>query len=807
MRHVALFLARVALPGTLLGLAQNAAALSSSAARDQAQATISAVDSKAATAANAGKVRYVPPSIAERIAAGELLLRTKDYEGATDELNKVIEISQQQAVSEESRVDGIYLLAEAYFRSEQFLSARRYYRQIIERAPAPPYDDYAGRALSRLVDIALRTDTLDSLEFVFARIDKLGTSDATGSLQYARGKAFFAKKDYAAARTAVGSLPATSEFAHQAQYLLGVIRTREAVEAAMASAPPADAAAAPASGATPAAPVPPRPAAASFDAAIEQFRKVTRMPGTTSDQKHVIDLAWMAIGRLLHERDQYLEAAEAYSHVDRSSPEFSTMLYELAWVYVRLGDFQRAQRALEVLAITDPKSLDLADSSLLRADLMLRSGQFDKALALYQEVREEYDPVRGQVQTFLETTTDPAVYYDRLTEDDIPEGGVVLPPMVIEWAREEAKDERVFAVIDDVTRSRKLIKRSRRMASKLNAVLNGPTRVKAFPQVKAALEQVVGLTNQLSMARLTLAKGMDDEAGAASGRLASVRDERRRLMKRLGFLPVSDGDFAAREASGERQWNQVSQKLQTLTLQADRLQAVVNALRKVLDDAEKFNVTVDAASRERFRMEIEANERDLATYRQRIQQFRDAIEMGRAQIGFGDQRYVEDDQVRARFKEVFAEEVSLVAAGQDEAGAAEYARNIQPMLGRADTIEARLTSRRTELEAEAARSAEKMLHVVSTEAANVEAAADRLDSLDQQARLLVGEVAMRNFGLVRDRLKSVVLRSDVGIVQQAWELREEQMRRVRNLQRERAREEQNLNDELQEVLDDAEDTE
>ena len=51
MRHVALFLARVALPGTLLGLAQNAAALSSSAAREQAQATISAVDSKAATAA------------------------------------------------------------------------------------------------------------------------------------------------------------------------------------------------------------------------------------------------------------------------------------------------------------------------------------------------------------------------------------------------------------------------------------------------------------------------------------------------------------------------------------------------------------------------------------------------------------------------------------------------------------------------------------------------------------------------------------------------------------------------------------
>jgi len=41
-------------------------------------------------------------------------------------------------------------------------------------------------------------------------------------------------------------------------------------------------------------------------------------------------------------------------------------------------------------------------------------------------------------------------------------------------------------------------------------------------------------------------------------------------------------------------------------------------------------------------------------------------------------------------------------------------------------------------------------------------------------------------------------------VQEAWEVREEQALRVRNLQRERAREEQTLNDELREVLDDAE---
>jgi hypothetical protein len=56
---------------------------------------------------------------------------------------------------------------------------------------------------------------------------------------------------------------------------------------------------------------------------------------------------------------------------------------------------------------------------------------------------------------------------------------------------------------------------------------------------------------------------------------------------------------------------------------------------------------------------------------------------------------------------------------------------------------------------------------------------------------------------VRDRLKGIVLRADVGVVQQAWELREEQQSRLRGLQRQRALEEQNLDDEMREVFDEA----
>ena len=77
-----------------------------------------------------------------------------------------------------------------------------------------------------------------------------------------------------------------------------------------------------------------------------------------------------------------------------------------------------------------------------------------------------------------------------------------------------------------------------------------------------------------------------------------------------------------------------------------------------------------------------------------------------------------------------------------------------------------------------------------------------LGAYDVEAHDLVGQVAKRNFGFVRDKLRGIILRADVGITEQAWEVREEELDRVHNLQTERAREEQLLDEELREVLDD-----
>lgn len=757
------------------------------AAEDRARerATIAVSDVEAAAAKLAATPHKRKPHQPEAlVAAADLHLRTQQYEPAIDKLSKVVELRRQGKASEGVDADAQFMLGEAYFATGQLYSARSHFETVTDKAADPSYSSLGGPAASRLVDIALQIQRQDTLGDVLARVERMLARSSNESLVYAKAKVLFAMGRYEESREQASAVVGTSLYSQRAAYLRGTALMKEQ----QASRETTDVE-----------PIDYRSAIAAFEQAA--------VPGADlgdgeADARKITDLAWLAVARLQYSSGNYNRASVAYQKIPRSSAYFSQALFELSWNYVRLGDYERAQRSLEALAVLEPGLIDGADAELLRGDLLLRSGRFNEAQNAYEAVREKYEPLRGQVHEYLAAHDDPAAYYDKLTAAEI-ETGHELPSLAVEWAREEAEEERVFAIVDDVARSRSLIKRSRRIVTLLRASLGSSSRAKVFPEVQTQLESVVSLMNQLAVARLMLARGMDEVASSGGASLKEVRDRRRALMDRLGKVPTNAGDFSIREAQAEKTWNGVSQTLQRLQLEADHLSALVNGLRRMLTDAERHGLNADDASLERFRLEIAENEKDLAVYFKRIDELRQQVEVGRVQSGFGDERFLEDDRVRGEFAKLFSQEVALVAGGADR-DAQPYSQSIQNLVNQIATLEGRLAAQRSQLDAEASARGEEMQAVVNEEAQAIEVFASRLDTMDQHARLLVGEVARANFVKARDRIKDVVMRADVGLVQQAWEVREEQRHRVRDLLRERAREERFINDELREVLDDME---
>jgi hypothetical protein len=409
------------------------------------------------------------------------------------------------------------------------------------------------------------------------------------------------------------------------------------------------------------------------------------------------------------------------------------------------------------------------------------------------------------VETFLASTNDPAFYYDKLSKDTLEGGNAAgaLPPMALQWAREAEDGPAAFAVIDGVKECRELLKQSNAFLEKLNTILAAPNRVRAFPELEAGEERALSLINLVSNGRVRLAQGLDaEEDKSVSGDMQRVRSERRALQERIARLPINPSDFATREHEAQRNWNSVSQKLQQLTLQVDQLQATVNGLKRTLSEGPTRGVVRDPASTRQYEAELVQNEADLGIYKGQIVELRKLIDVSRMQVGFGDQRFTEDADVRAAFRRLLTEETRLAAAGAGGRDAVGYAQRITPVLEEAAAADARLEAAYADIEARVNKRAAELRATLDSEVGKLAEYTHTLEGLDSESRLVVGQVAMRNFQLVRDRLRNIVLRADVGVTEEAWELREEQLTRVRNLQLERSRSEQQLNEELREVLDD-----
>ena len=156
-----------------------ALALDANQAAQSAQQQIAAA-SAGLDAINAAITRSVQAerTPAQRIADAVLLVGSKDYARASTVLNEIIEKYPQHPTA---YPDALALLGETYYLSKQYLSARRTYQLIADRAADERFANYQPKALGRLVDLALRTKDYSKLDDIFASMARVPPGRATGS--------------------------------------------------------------------------------------------------------------------------------------------------------------------------------------------------------------------------------------------------------------------------------------------------------------------------------------------------------------------------------------------------------------------------------------------------------------------------------------------------------------------------------------------------------------------------------------------------------------------------------------------------
>jgi len=727
--------------------------------------------------------RSAPPRAAAEVNARTLLARGKAdlaggrYAAALDALHAALELeaSAESALGLAPEIE--FLLGEVYFDAEQPYSAHRHFSIIVERSTDPAYAAFASRAVTRLVDSAFATQNPDLLPRLVGVLDRLLGAEGSDELAYARAKLAFALGRYREARDLVGSVSPNGLTYKRSLYLRGAALAKEA-------------------GGT----------KQGLDLAIAEFERAVQAPAPEDAalSRQISDLSRLAVARLHYESGAFDEAVRSFTRVDRDSPVFSEALFELAWAYVKQGDFTRAEQTLAALSVLAPGLIDGADAALLRADMLLRSGHFREAEQLYSATYQRYEPLRRDLDDFLTRHAAAADYYQRLVESEL-ELGQELPRDLIDLVREEARENRLFAVVDEIARCRRLMKDGRRIGNLTRATLTGPARARLFPELEGRLEPLIVNENQLARARWFVARDLDRVAGSASGELSAIRAERRQLMQRIGAVPTTKSEMAAREAKAQLSWIGLSQALQRLEVEAQHTQALCNGLRRMLADADAERISISEEAKRRHREDLARGERELARFRETIEQLRQKVDYGKVRHGLGDEKSAADRKLGARFGSLLDRELRLVAAGQDPSSKARrYASEQTKLFQRMAALEGKLAEQRSTLERDLAAESGRLASSVHAEFVRFSTQQETLDELERLHGEALGAAAKRSFVAVRDRLTKVVRHAELGMAQKSFEVREERRRRVERLKRQRARETKLIEDELKEVMGEAE---
>jgi len=724
----------------------------------------------------ARKVRPNPPRsdtfVEERLADGELYLRLQDYLRAAILLTDIVE----HYPTHRAYPEAVYLLGESLFMAGDYLGARRRFAEVIDRGNEPAFAPYLQPALSRLIEIAIHTRDFREVDVYFSRLEALSSASLSATTAYFRAKYLYYRAvpiadaldspPHAAirgvddgrleqARKGFLAIPSGTEFALRSKYFVGTIHTLRR----------------------------------EYPDAIAAFRGVLDLQPANEEEREVVVLTYLALGRLYYETEQLEQAIEAYRAVERTSPRFDEALYELAWTYIRMGDAVQAERALELLSVAAPDSALNADAKVLRGDLLARTGRYEEADVVFDEVRATFGPIRDELERRRREHPDLHAYFRGVVRENLDSFDIddFLPEEARRWIELEGDYQRALEMLADLSEATQLVRDTDELAQRITAVLSAPNGVSVFSDMRRQRERTIGIRNRAALLRVAL---IDEEAigrGRNSGEVARVRARRQELEAAVRKMPVETEDFAERDLEDLDEYRRAERDLQRLRVEILGLEARITASTTGL-----AAVDPERADPRALKEQIDRHKTEIAEYDERLIWIRRSLEVGRLHIGAGDSRYLADDVSRDKLIALIERERHL--AGSD-------GPRYDSAFSRLTTVERQLDQRDAEVASIVQQRVAEMLAVVDEETTNLARYRAALGSLEGETVDVVGAITYLNFNRVHDRFYDLVLRADLGKIDVSWAKREDRRLRIDALTRERARELQALDDEFRDVMD------
>ena len=675
----------------------------------------------------------------------------------------------------------LYYLAESLLAKGDRGAARTYFNQVV--AGNNQFGKHYQLALIRLVEIGIALSDTTQAEQALAALDRLSPSARLPQVVYVKGKWAFAqgKPDEALALFRDVGKGATHEL--QALYYTGAAQVANKDTAA----------------------------------ATTTFTDlVGRRPKTAADRR-VIELAQLALGRVYYERDQMSKSIDSYLLVDRNSDLFPAALYEVAWVYVKSKQFDKALRALELLSLSDPTSEKTATVRILEGNLRIRKArmireaqlagtldagpndpsiEYDKAAKVFADTHDAYHPSYLALEEMMKSPEEASAYLAQLAGRSATVFQTVapIPEAAAQYLREEPEVRLAVANQADLAAIHAHLIETEQTIARLEGVIAAGDRTVVYPQLAGRRQRIGQLENELIAFRNDIANQQVAQV-AGGGALAQATAQRKALAAQFASTPVPEVAQSTSTAAARARYDELDAGLGEVSGQLDSSQAIAVAVRTfVVAPPTEGAAGVTPEQKAAIKTELAAISLEAHDVETELAELRREAVLGRDLAGIGDDTVVRARQLRVELIATQDAEQRLLAAAGGPAKLTQLAE-------RAGRIVAQLQQTEATIDGVVARAMTEATLILRAERAKIDGYKLELAEHEKESIDLGGAILGASFATVKAKFYDVAIRTDVGSVDVLWSQKEDADADLKKLQLSRQRELKGLRDEFKDILD------
>jgi tetratricopeptide (TPR) repeat protein len=664
--------------------------------------------------------------------------------------------------------EALFFLADSLYHKRDFLSARRYFKRIATQVRGKYYQE----ALQRLVELSLRTGDYSDVQQYLDALANIPPSMLKPSVPYVQGKYYYFRKQWDRAQSTFRSIPQGHKYYMHAQYFIGAIMVRRK----------------------------------SYAEASTLFKALLRTQPKSNSQKHIRDLAYLAVGRLLYEKGKMEQAIDMYQKIGRRSPEFDTSLYEIAWAYIKAKQYKRALRALDLLVLAQPESPFIPQVKVLQGNLLIRLERWGRATDLFTKTREKFMPVHNRMKQVLTEQRDPNVFFDVLLARNMGalSTTIQVPKLAIHWVKENSNVKRSLNLVADVREIQASIKEAEQLIRRLERAVNTPAKIKIFPEFAAAKARSLEIENKLLNIRQQILRGefdlvKDAATGSERAELETLSARRARLEKRVKELPTTASGYEKREKDKLKKLEKVSHRLKELELILDSLRAQLVAAEKYVADTATAK---NKEGRESFKQDATQIREMIKTLESEMEELKAYAIDAKGAVGVGGAAEVAERGIKGQYREALSKEHAMLASlsGRVSGSRGSDFNTLAGLLSRCDKIDKVLSAFDQRLDAGVEQKLAGIRDALKEEKANVQKYATELGQYKGHTDRVAGALTYEGFQKVATRFYEIVVRADVGIIDVAWALKDAKSKEVSRLVRQQKMDLKVLDSEFREVL-------